>query len=107
MRVKASAYPRAPARRVLRRALSLHSTIFVIFLSHRAPFSRQDPMPTRQPFTQVDAFADRPFAGNPAAVCVLPAARDAAWMQDVAREMNLSETAFLHPEGDDFRLRWF
>lgn len=56
---------------------------------------------------QVDAFADRPFAGNPAAVCVLPAARDDAWMQSVAREMNLSETAFLHPENGDYRLRWF
>ncbi|HKW41830.1 MAG TPA: PhzF family phenazine biosynthesis protein [Gemmatimonadales bacterium] len=56
---------------------------------------------------QVDAFADRPFAGNPAAVCVLPTARDDAWMQNVAREMNLSETAFLHPENGDYRLRWF
>ena len=56
---------------------------------------------------QVDAFADRPFAGNPAAVCVLPAPRDEAWMQAVAREMNLSETAFLHPENGDYRLRWF
>jgi PhzF family phenazine biosynthesis protein len=56
---------------------------------------------------QVDAFTDRPFAGNPAGVCVLPAARDAAWMQAVAGEMNLSETAFLVPRGDDFDLRWF
>ena len=48
-----------------------------------------------QPFAQVDAFTDRPFAGNPAAVCLLPAARDSAWMQLVAREMNLAETAFL------------
>jgi PhzF family phenazine biosynthesis protein len=56
---------------------------------------------------QVDAFADRPFAGNPAAVCVLPDERDAGWMQDVAREMNLSETAFLLREDDGFRLRWF
>src|SRR5919202_4665281 len=47
------------------------------------------------PIVQVDAFTDRPFAGNPAAVCVLPVAADAAWMQAVAREMNLSETAFL------------
>src|SRR3990172_3469200 len=57
--------------------------------------------------TQVDAFTDRPFAGNPAAVCVLPAPRDAAWMQDVAREMNLAETAFLEPRADGFGLRWF
>jgi len=56
---------------------------------------------------QVDAFTDRPFAGNPAAVCLLDAPRDARWMQDVAREMNLSETAFLEPTGDGFGLRWF
>jgi len=56
---------------------------------------------------QVDAFTDRPFAGNPAAVCILPAPRDERWMQDVAREMNLSETAFLHPENSGYRLRWF
>ena len=47
--------------------------------------------------TQVDAFTDRPFAGNPAAVCVLPEAREPAWMQAVAREMNLSETTFIFP----------
>jgi PhzF family phenazine biosynthesis protein len=57
--------------------------------------------------TQVDAFADRPFAGNPAAVCVLDGPAEERWMQLVAREMNLSETAYLHPEGDAFRLRWF
>src|SRR5213594_952991 len=55
----------------------------------------------------VDAFTDTPFRGNPAAVCVLPAPRDERWMQDVAREMNLSETAFLHPENEGYRLRWF
>lgn len=60
-----------------------------------------------QPIVQVDAFTDRPFAGNPAAVCILPAARDAAWMQQVAMEMNLSETAFLHRHADGFGLRWF
>jgi predicted PhzF superfamily epimerase YddE/YHI9 len=57
--------------------------------------------------TQVDAFTSEPFAGNPAAVCVLPEGRDAAWMQRVAREMNLSETAFLRPREDGFDLRWF
>jgi len=57
--------------------------------------------------TQVDAFTDRPFRGNPAAVCVLPDPRDEAWMQNVAREMNLSETAFLVPRADGFDLRWF
>lgn len=56
---------------------------------------------------QVDAFAERPFTGNPAAVCVLPEPREERWMQDVAREMNLSETAFLHPNDDGWKLRWF
>jgi PhzF family phenazine biosynthesis protein len=56
---------------------------------------------------QVDAFADQPFAGNPAAVCFLDRARPDAWLQRVAAEMNLSETAFLLAEGDDWRLRWF
>ena len=56
---------------------------------------------------QVDAFTDRPFAGNPAAVCVLSEAAPEQWMLDVAREMNLSETAFLVPEDGGFRLRWF
>lgn len=55
----------------------------------------------------VDAFTDTPFSGNPAAVCVLPAPRDERWMQQVAREMNLSETAFLHLEDGAYRLRWF
>jgi PhzF family phenazine biosynthesis protein len=57
--------------------------------------------------TQIDAFTDRPFAGNPAAVCLLPEARDAAWMQAVAGEMNLAETAFLVRRSDGFDLRWF
>src|ERR671936_1384339 len=56
---------------------------------------------------QVDAFTDTPFAGNPAAVCVLPAPCEAQWMQQVAREMNLSETAFLCRRADGFLLRWF
>ncbi len=56
---------------------------------------------------QVDAFAGRPFAGNPAAVCLLPEERPAQWMQDVAREMNLSETAFLLERADGYALRWF
>ncbi len=62
-----------------------------------------------QTITQVDAFTDQPFAGNPAAVCVLPEARDERWMQNVALEMKLSETAFLlrRPDGDGFSLRWF
>jgi len=60
-----------------------------------------------QPIIQVDAFADRAFTGNPAAVCILPAPRDEGWMRSVAAEMNLSETAFLHAEEDGWRLRWF
>ena len=55
----------------------------------------------------VDAFTDRPFAGNPAAVCILAQPADPAWMQSLAAEMNLSETAFLVPTGDAFGLRWF
>jgi PhzF family phenazine biosynthesis protein len=57
--------------------------------------------------TTVDAFTDVPFAGNPAAVCVLPEPRDDKWMQNVAREMNLSETAFLRKDEGFFHLRWF
>ena len=56
---------------------------------------------------QVDAFTDKAFAGNPAAVCILTEPRDDAWMQDLAREMNLSETAFLSRQEDGFNLRWF
>ncbi len=63
-------------------------------------------MPTPVPIFVADAFTDRPFRGNPAAVCLLDEPRDDAWMQAVAAEMNLSETAFLLPEGDGFRLRW-
>lgn len=55
----------------------------------------------------VDAFAEEPFKGNPAGVCLLREAKDEQWMQNVAMEVNLSETAFLHPEGDGYRLRWF
>jgi predicted PhzF superfamily epimerase YddE/YHI9 len=59
------------------------------------------------PLFVVDAFTDRPFAGNPAAVCALSQRRDERWMADVAREMNLSETAFLRREGEVWGLRWF
>lgn len=59
---------------------------------------------------QVDAFASRPFEGNPAAVCPLPA--DMPWPADatllaIAAENNLAETAFFQPEGEGYRLRWF
>ncbi len=56
---------------------------------------------------QVDAFTERPFAGNPAAVCILDDRRDETWMRQVAREMNLSETAFLRRDGEGYELRWF
>ncbi len=61
------------------------------------------------PITQVDAFTDRPFAGNPAAVCVLSQPVEDTWMQAVAAEMNLSETAFVRRTGPGtkFSLRWF
>lgn len=60
-----------------------------------------------QRIIQVDAFTAQPFAGNPAGVCVLEQPRDERWMQQVAQEMSLPETAFLTPEADGFRLRWF
>ena len=56
---------------------------------------------------QVDAFTDKPFCGNPAAVCVLSRPADEGWMQQLAQEMNLSETAFFHPFKDGYKLRWF
>ena len=60
------------------------------------------------PFFQVDAFADGPFTGNPAAVVLLPGSAETAWMHKVAAEMNLSETAFLTRRGEgEFDLRWF
>jgi PhzF family phenazine biosynthesis protein len=67
----------------------------------------------RPDLAQIDAFTDRPFSGNPAAVCLLDRAPDETWMQSLAAEMNLSETAFLFPpehESDlpaSWQLRWF
>ena len=60
-----------------------------------------------QEIFQVDAFTDKAFAGNPAAVCILPEAAAEDWMQHLANEMNLSETAFLVRQEDGFNLRWF
>jgi PhzF family phenazine biosynthesis protein len=59
------------------------------------------------PLYQVDAFTRQAFEGNPAAVCLLSNPHSAVWMQSVAQEMNLSETAFLLKEGAGYRLRWF
>jgi PhzF family phenazine biosynthesis protein len=56
---------------------------------------------------QVDAFTEKPFSGNPAAVCILPGLCDPTWMQNVAKEMNFSETAFLYKQEDGYNLRWF
>jgi len=56
---------------------------------------------------QVDAFTEDAFAGNPAAVCLLGGPAEARWMQSVASEMNLSETAFLEPRPAGYGLRWF
>ena len=56
---------------------------------------------------QVDAFAEQPFEGNPAGVCVLPGPAQEQWMQHVAMEMNLAETAFLYAVEDGWNLRWF
>ena len=65
-------------------------------------------MPTSTPLLQVDAFTDRPFAGNPAGVALLDAPADESWMLDVAAEMNLAETAFLvRTDAGRYGLRWF
>ncbi len=61
----------------------------------------------RLPIYQVDAFTDTLFAGNPAAVVLLSEFPDDALLQSIAQENNLAETAFLVPQGQDFRLRWF
>ncbi|HET8624200.1 MAG TPA: PhzF family phenazine biosynthesis protein [Gemmatimonadales bacterium] len=60
-----------------------------------------------QPITVVDAFTSVPFTGNSAAICILSAPRDDRWMQAVAREMNLADTAYLLPEDGGWQLRWF
>lgn len=59
------------------------------------------------PVFQVDAFTNKAFAGNPAAVCILDTPAEDKWMQNIAQEMNLSETAFLYRKDDTFDLRWF
>ncbi len=61
----------------------------------------------RTPLFQVDAFTSRLFAGNPAAVMPMERFPADSVMQAIAAENNLAETAFLVPEGEDYRLRWF
>ena len=56
---------------------------------------------------QVDAFADRPFAGNPAAICLLKGPAEEGWMQALEEEMNLPETAYVYPVEEGFNLHWF
>ncbi|MDY6866714.1 MAG: PhzF family phenazine biosynthesis isomerase [Chloroflexota bacterium] len=56
---------------------------------------------------QVDAFTEKPFKGNPAGVCLLAGPKSDRWMQNLAKEMNISETAYLLPEEGGWRLRWF
>jgi PhzF family phenazine biosynthesis protein len=60
-----------------------------------------------QKITQVDAFTSERYRGNPAAICILSAEADTEWMQRVANEMNLSETAYILPCSGEFGLRWF
>ncbi len=59
------------------------------------------------PLFVVDAFTDRPFSGNPAAICLLPTEPSSEWMQAMASEMNLAETAFLYRQSTELHLRWF
>src|SRR5579859_4534841 len=61
----------------------------------------------RLPIYQVDAFAEKLFGGNPAAICPLPRWLPEATMQAIAAENNLAETAFFRREGEAYRLRWF
>src|SRR5437764_9795174 len=84
-----------------------------IVFKHRTrpsqPLAAQQPVTWSNmniPLFHVDAFTEKPFAGNPAAVCLLPSWPDDAWLQAVAAEMNLSETAFLVRNADGFGLRW-
>ncbi len=61
----------------------------------------------RIPIFQVDAFSEKPFSGNPAAVCILEEEKDDGWLRSMAAEMNLSETAYLWKLESGYRLRWF
>ena len=64
-------------------------------------------MSTTKKIYQVDAFTSEPFRGNPAGVCILENDMPDEWMQNVASEMNLSETAFIIPDSGYFRIRFF
>ena len=58
-------------------------------------------------YFHVDSFAMQPFEGNPAGVCLLDEPADAEWMQRIATEVNLSETAFVNGKANRYDLRWF
>ena len=73
----------------------------------QGPFSSVRSRVTPVDYFHVDAFARWPFEGNPAGVCFLDEARSAEWMQRIASEMNLSETAFVCGKANGFDLRWF
>lgn len=77
-----------------------------LVMSGRATAGR-DTRPTGVPLLGVDAFTDEPFRGNPAAVCLLDSPRPDDWMQSLASEMNLSETAYVLARDDGYELRWF
>ena len=64
-------------------------------------------MTTKNTIYQVDAFTTSPFKGNPAGVCILDKEADTGWMQNVAMEMNLSETTFVVPKDDHYNIRYF
>jgi PhzF family phenazine biosynthesis protein len=95
-------HPPPPAANLLSGSVSQH-----LCQANLAISSRSTIMTAR--IIQVDSFSNRPFAGNPAAICLLDAPAPEPWMQHVATEMNLSETAFLHrlDSGPEYRLRWF
>jgi len=59
------------------------------------------------PYYHIDAFAETPFTGNPAGVCLLDSWSESLFLQRIAAENNLSETAFVVPDGDAYALRWF
>ncbi len=79
----------------------------IFFVVHDLFLSNSGPCLLGILIYQVDAFTNCPFSGNPACVCLLKEKVTDQWMQNIAAEMNLSETAFLLPEGDEYHLRWF
>src|SRR5262245_50930492 len=85
----------------------LSQLVMKLLANHPSPVRiREGPLMSTVPIFHVDAFTDHAFAGNPAAVCILPSWKEDRWLQAVAAEMNLSETAFLVRNADGFDLRW-